>query len=745
MTKAPASGISLAGLLIALSAAPQEPERVSSFTAQADAITVDAVVLDGSGHPVTGLGKDDFTVLDEGRPQPLVGFEARTLAEPGKEGLTDDATPAKGLTRTGRTIAFILDDLGTEHLDMSDGTKAIVEWLGTKADPGDDVTLVTTSGDAWWTATVGEGGGDLVAVLGRIRGKKISADAIDAMSDWEAYRIEAFEGATSGADALDAQGAAAISEASPNALCIRPSGSNPGDLIGRVVDRWMAAKVCQCEATTGTTIMESRQSCGIRAAGRAREIRRAALERAQALLGAIDRISRGLAGSRGRKSILVFSDGLVRDTQLAGFEAAVSASQRANTAVSFIDLRGLKGATSYRANQGTPPKAGDLGAIDLEQSILETAGTEYVADATGGLVVKDTNDLLGGLARVAAESSAYYLLGYQPQTAPDGKWHRLEVKVSRPGLTVRARRGYYAAAPLRVPAGDVSGAQPSDKGPKRPLDPALEAGAHDDAIPLRIAPYVLEPDGAGSAHVRVVVELDTSKVGLEGGGNAGRASVDLTLLAAGRDRGRLAIVDQRLRFDVTDKTTGGWLTLSRDLHLPQGIALLRALARDVSTGRAGSAQERFEVPALNAPYITTPLLTDHAESSTRDVLRLLPIARRQFLSSEVLYCRYDVEGMTDSRGQATLGVMGGYTLQALDGAVVRQGPPTMIAVGLGGEVSRTFKLPLEGLAPGEYQLVIDVTDNATSRSLVAHERFSVEDQATGAKQDGSRSDPAGHH
>jgi hypothetical protein len=49
----------------------------------------------------------------------------------------------------------------------------------------------------------------------------------------------------------------------------------------------------------------------------------------------------------------------------------------------------------------------------------------------------------------------------------------------------------------------------------------------------------------------------------------------------------------------------------------------------------------------------------------------------------------------------------------------------MIAVGLGGEISRTFALPLDGLA-GDYDLVLDVMDDATGRSLTARERFSVE-------------------
>jgi hypothetical protein len=187
----------------------------------------------------------------------------------------------------------------------------------------------------------------------------------------------------------------------------------------------------------------------------------------------------------------------------------------------------------------------------------------------------------------------------------------------------------------------------------------------------------------------------------------------------------VAPVDERLRFGVDDKTVGGWLTLSRDIHLAPGVALVRARIRDVATGRTGTVAQRFVVPEVDKPYLTTPVLTDRVETPRRSFPNLFPLAHRRFHSGRVVYCQYAVEGMTDSQGHATLRVTGAYTLQAVGGTVVRLAPPTMIAVGLGGEISRTFALPLDGLA-GDYDLVLDVMDDATGRSLTARERFSVE-------------------
>src|SRR6187549_408518 len=70
----------LAGALAVAAAATlfgQASPSPPSFPAQAEAITVDVVVLDRDGQPVAGLTKEDFTLLDGGRPQPIVGFEER--------------------------------------------------------------------------------------------------------------------------------------------------------------------------------------------------------------------------------------------------------------------------------------------------------------------------------------------------------------------------------------------------------------------------------------------------------------------------------------------------------------------------------------------------------------------------------------------------------------------------------------------------------------------------------------------
>jgi len=76
-----------------------------------------------------------------------------------------------------------------------------------------------------------------------------------------------------------------------------------------------------------------------------------------------------------------------------------------------------------------------------------------LADGTGGFVIVNSNDLLGGMQKVSQEQAQYYILGYEPPEADDGSCHTLKVKVDRGGTMVRARSGYCNVKPVDLLAG----------------------------------------------------------------------------------------------------------------------------------------------------------------------------------------------------------------------------------------------------------------------------------------------------
>ena len=118
----------------------------------------------------------------------------------------------------------------------------------------------------------------------------------------------------------------------------------------------------------------------------------------------------------------------------------------------------------------------------------EGDGSEALAADTGGFSVRNTNDFAAGAVRIGQESRSYYLLGYNPGDVPrDGRFRKIEVKVRGRGLTVRARRGYYApSAAAQAPA-------PQDKHPTEPdLQRTLDA-------PGVVPAHPSAPDGLRAA------------------------------------------------------------------------------------------------------------------------------------------------------------------------------------------------------------------------------------------------------
>jgi len=73
-----------------------------------------------------------------------------------------------------------------------------------------------------------------------------------------------------------------------------------------------------------------------------------------------------------------------------------------------------------------------------------------LADGTGGFTIFNTNDLLGGLQKIASEQNEFYLLGYVPPETAEGSCHALKVKLNRGGMNVRARTGYCNARPANI-------------------------------------------------------------------------------------------------------------------------------------------------------------------------------------------------------------------------------------------------------------------------------------------------------
>ncbi len=333
-----ASWVLLACSLGAAAAAPDQPPP--TFPTKVELVTVDVVVVDDKGVPFSGLTRDDFVIEEDGRPQPIVSFEAVIAEAP--EPQTGPARPAVVATnevertRGGRAFALVLDDLSMDLGAAVSVRRAVTEFLQRSVRDGDEVTIATTGGDAWWSARIPEGRDDLLAVAARLRGRSVNErTAPDYMSDYEAFWID--ERGDLGAQ----------------------------DVVARVVKRWTDAKVC----------FERDPGCGPMVTGHARAIETQRKRQSQLTLAMVRRALDALAPVRGRKSLLLFSRGFLEDGSPQAREVA-AASREASTAVYFMDARGLTSisGTESAAEAPSAPQPGEFGRIGFEDSTLAAAG-----------------------------------------------------------------------------------------------------------------------------------------------------------------------------------------------------------------------------------------------------------------------------------------------------------------------------------------------------------------------------------
>ena len=217
-------------------------------------------------------------------------------------------------------------------------------------------------------------------------------------------------------------------------------------------------------------------------------------------LGALEFVFHGLEGLPGRKYVVLLSEGIPLQDEESGrspllterLRRVTDAANRAATVVYSIDPSGLR-----------PGSLGVGMATYLDQL---RAGMTMLSSDTGGLMLGDTNDLRGALNRVLDDQRGFYVIGYAPEEVVGrhvdehgSGYHRVDVRVKRPGLRVRSRSGYYALAQ------GGSGEAPA-KTPQRQLIDAVTSPFAPSELHLALTP-LFGYDAKRGAFVRCLLHV----------------------------------------------------------------------------------------------------------------------------------------------------------------------------------------------------------------------------------------------
>ena len=352
----------------------------------------------------------------------------------------------------------------------------------------------------------------------------------------------------------------------------------------------------------------------------------------------------GRLGTRERDALLDVRSACERDRLMLAmtdndleFRLMLDEANRANASFYPVDPRGL---TVFDSPIGPdPPPSPDVDSARLRDRRISL---RTLADLTDGLAVVNTNNIAENLQRVVEDLSSYYLLGYYASGVEmNGKFHDVSVRVSRPGVDVRARRGYLAPSReeilAAVPAVDPGGGpSPTEMARARAIERALGSLAtFSREMPLRMQ-VAAGWATAGAATFQVVGEIGRGDEWADG------VQVDVILTTPdGETLGtrRASLEAGTRRFEVA---------FVADDPLTPGDYTVRARAR----GRAVGSRPTSDVVTVSLPdapdgagarFFRRGPATGNQEVATAD----LRFRRRERL-------RIDVPGQEGSVPSATL-------------------------------------------------------------------------------------------
>jgi VWFA-related protein len=661
--------------------APQPPV---TFKVEVNYVEIDANVTDEQGNFVRTLTKDDFQVLEDGKPQPLSVFSMVNIPiervdpplfakAPIPADVATNRTPFEG-----RIFVLVIDDLHTRFTRTARTRAAARQFVERYVGANDIVAVVNTSG-------FGKG-----------------------MQDFTSNR----------------------------------------QLALRAVDAAMGGKV---ESSTQAALQDYYMNPGMpgvasNANAAFNDIQR--YNNARNTLRTLRNIADYMNGMRGRRKAVVFlSEGLnydvvdsfsnryATDVQREIRDLVASAT-RANVNVYSIDPRGVTSGMEDAIEIGGFTGDPKLNATNLMNEMrLEHDSLRVVADETGGFAVLNQNDFRTGFSRILEDNSSYYVLGYYPTNDKrDGRFRNVQVKVLKPGLRVRARRGYVAPAPARK-------AEAPKETPARTSPQLREALDSPIAISgLTINAFAAPFKGAGKNDaIAMAIEVEGAAMTFtQTPADTFANDLEVTLFAAdvnGKIKdGVRDVLNLALRPQTHQMVRDGAFRIIRRIEVPPGKYQVRVGARE-SGGRVGTVILDLEAPdfskgtlAMSGIAIASAAASrlptaspDPSVNEFKDVLPAPPTASRDFPRNDVLSVFaevYDNVGQTPHRVEITAAVL------ADDGKVMMTTSDERKSEelqGASGGYGYTTKIPLSTLAPGRYVLRISAKSLLGNSETVTRE------------------------
>ncbi len=645
---------------------PAPQNQQPTFKLRVDYVEVDIVVTDRQGNVVRNLKKEDFQVLEDGKSQTISAFTMVDIPIERADRPLFASAPIEPDVKTnerpfdGRVYVMVIDDLHTRFGRSGRVKAAAKQFIERRLGANDLMAVVHTAGRDDANQEFTSNKKLLLAAVDKTQGRGLDSATANRTNEYN--RTRDFRQA--------------------------------GDPLNDPED---AERAFHARTTLDT----------------------------------LRNVAEWFASVRGRrKSILFVSEGINYDitdiipgsgsnhlgasTVIDATRDAIAAATRSNVSIYGIDPRGLTDLGDESIEIQAYPDDTTLGVsgtslqneLRLSQDSLRTLSEE-----TGGFAVVNKNDFASAFDRIVSDNSSYYVLAYYPPDPRPGRQHRIQVRLTRPGLTVRARKGYVT--PKKVEASTTAA-----KGPTAPeVREALDSPLPVSGLTMRVfaAPF---KGTAPNASVLLGVELNGRDLQLTPTDRIQLSyfAIDQNGKVKGGSTDSMTMTNLRPETKTRIEQTG--MRMLNRLDLPPGRYQLRVAAHDSAGGNVGSVLYDLDVPDFQkAPFSVSGLVLTSASGAAlptirpdeqlRQVLPGPPVAIRAFPASDEIRLFAEVY---DNAGSVPHKVDITTTITTDEGKVMLKTEETRDSSDLGGQrggYGYTTQIPLKDLAPGRYVLKVE--------------------------------------
>ena len=662
---------------LAAQAGPPAQNQPPTFRAGVEYVEVDARVVDKRNDPVLDLAQRDFQVFEDGVKQDIVTFAAvsipipktapeapRSAAQiPQAALIRPDVASNARQRQDGRVFLIALDDLFIDPVRTVDVRRFLSDFVDRSIGPDDLAAIVSLA----------EGG----TFANFTNDKLVLKGAIERLS----------------------------------------AGKGPSETVAKMTfDLERRAAL-----VTGHSDSAS--------AGRSGPVALAKTSEARTTQQSLVRLIRALSGVTARGKAIVFvSEGTPFDTVtnteglslINDLQKTSDLARRSDVPIYPVDPRALTALHEEAILVPIISVSDDDPAASLQKELSNSQrALRGLAEDTGGFAVVGVNDLSGGLDRIAKQVSAYYVLGfYSKNPKHDGRYRKLEVKVDRRDVTVRARHGYMAQ-PAKEPK---LASFPGPPGSPENVRAALSAVLPLAGMSLSTTAAAFREGRERTASIAVVLEGTGADLALTSRDGASSGPLDL-LTAALQPHGEIAAADStHLQLTLPAQTADrvqqyGFRWLARLNNVKPGRYQLRTVAAS-GPDALGSVWYDLTVPDFaDGPLTMSDVLvasvsglqvpTFKPDKAMQELLRGPATANRRFAQTDGVVVFAEIY---DNRASQLHNIDTAVVVKNDRGAEVFRSADTQSSRQLAesqGVLRVRTPFELKDLSPGSYTVTVD--------------------------------------